>query len=720
MDEKNSAIRSLFIFVGMGAAAALVAIVAIMFGGGGSPASATISRVQMPAEVLSTTSTSSTVSATFASTPVSGDLLIAVYGAGANCNAVTPTGWTSATADAGGSSAPSGAIFYRIAQASEPTTVTITTDTGCTARSLQIYEWSGMAPSSPLDAVATVKTNTTGTGLTSNPVTTTVAGDLLISSAATRATSTFTWGTGWTKDYDNNASSRSDSGAEQIVTTAGSYSASATATGSAPWDMLLAAFKKNPATDTPTYTPTNTPTVTNTPLPTSTFTPTATFTPVPPTNTYTPTPTKTYTPTPTNTYTPTPTFTFTPTATATTAPPVIQCAHGLGSSGSATATLTNSPTAGNLLVAIIGTGSSTASTITAPTGMGTWQQAINESAEPGQAIFYRIALSGDAKAASATSGSSTVGLQICEFSGVDTLDDTSSGTATSGSVSTGAVTVSYPNEVLVAGSVIRVDTTYDWSGSLFTEGSGLDWQEGSRTYSGAYRFVTTTGNYTATAVTGSGMWRAQLVGFYKAPPTPTPTNTNTPTLTPTPTNTFTPTNTYTPTATFTPTPTKTNTPTVTNTPTATNTPTPCAAPVLLHKYSGVAGDGNTGETSVSATFTTAPIAGHLLIAVFGESASNTIATPSGWTLAVSYTSNAPNGAIFYKIALGSESTVTVSTSGSSTSFGMGLQALRVQRSGQSGCGRRHSFELRQQRHLSDFRRRHDHAGLRRGHHRRGD
>ena len=54
MDERKSAIRSLFIFVGLGVVAALVAMAAVMFGGG-SPASATIARVQMPAAVLDTT-----------------------------------------------------------------------------------------------------------------------------------------------------------------------------------------------------------------------------------------------------------------------------------------------------------------------------------------------------------------------------------------------------------------------------------------------------------------------------------------------------------------------------------------------------------------------------------------------------------------------------------------------------------------------------------------
>jgi hypothetical protein len=91
-----------------------------------------------------------------------------------------------------------------------------------------------------------------------------------------------------------------------------------------------------------------------------------------------------------------------------------------------------------------------------------------------------------------------------------------------------------------------------------------------------------------------------------------------------------------------------------------NTTSTAAAPSLVHKYSAVVGDGTSGFTSVTATFTTAPTAGNLLIAVFGESGNNTINPPSGWSTAVTY-SHAPGGAIFYKIASGSETTVTVST-----------------------------------------------------------
>ncbi|MBE3109900.1 MAG: hypothetical protein IMZ46_05205 [Acidobacteria bacterium] len=114
---------------------------------------------------------------------------------------------------------------------------------------MQLYEYSGMAATSPLDAVATPASGT-GTSLTSGNVTTNQACDLLISGAAINAGDTFTWGSSFTEQFDfqnPGTNKRSFSGADRKVTTAGSYSASATAAStSAPWSMVLAAFKAAP------------------------------------------------------------------------------------------------------------------------------------------------------------------------------------------------------------------------------------------------------------------------------------------------------------------------------------------------------------------------------------------------------------------------------------------------------------------------------------------
>lgn len=187
MDEKNSAIRSLFIFVGMGAAAALVAIVAIMFGGGGS-GSAAPAQIQKASAVVGADAYRNTVSVTLTATPTAGNLLIAVVGESDTTTSINlPTDGTGTWSTAGSTypGSPGGAIFYKIANGSE-TTVTVTTTGGTNNGSyglgLQVYEYSGMAPSSPLDAVATGNfcTSSCTAALTSNPVTTTLAGDLLI------------------------------------------------------------------------------------------------------------------------------------------------------------------------------------------------------------------------------------------------------------------------------------------------------------------------------------------------------------------------------------------------------------------------------------------------------------------------------------------------------------------------------------------------------------
>ena len=259
----------------------------------------------------------SSITATFTTAPAAGNLLIAVFGESGNNNIATPSGWSVAVAYQNNS--PGGAIFYKIAAGSE-STVTVTTSGGSSTSygmGLQLYEYSGMVGTSPLDAVATPSAGT-GTALTSGSLTTTQACDLLMSGAAINTSASFTWGSSFTEEFDfhnSGTNQRSFGGADRAVTSIGSYSSSATASASAAWSTLLAAFKMVAPTPTPTITPTptNTYTPTITPTPTNTYTPTPTNTYTPtPTNTYTPTPTNTYTPTPTNTYTPTPTFTPTP------------------------------------------------------------------------------------------------------------------------------------------------------------------------------------------------------------------------------------------------------------------------------------------------------------------------------------------------------------------------------------------------------------------------
>ena len=436
-----------------------------------------------------------------------------------------------------------------------------------------------------------------------------------------------------------------------------------------PFPTLVptATFTPTPTpTNTATPTPTFTPTATFTPTPTGTRTPTATATYTPtPTNTYTLTPTNTYTPTPTNTFTPTPTNTYTPTATPACAASSLvhkySAVVGDGTNGftSVTATFTTAPTAGNLLIAVFGESGS--NNINTPSG---WQVAIvDQNNSPGGAIFYKIASGSESTVTVTTTGGTStsygMGLQLYEYSGMaatSPLDDTASNSGTGTSLTSGSVTTTQAGDLLISGAAIMTAATFTW-GDSFTE--EFDFQNPGtnvRSFSGADRVVASAGSYSASATgSASAAWRMQLAAFKVAAAcTPTPTATYTPT--PTPTITPTPTNTYTP------------TPTNTYTPTA----TPTCARTPVHTYSAVVGSGTSRFTSVTATFTTAPTAGNLLIAVFGEDVNNTINVPAGWASAVTY-SHAPGGAIFYKIAAGTESTVTVTTTGGLGAYGMGLQ-----------------------------------------------
>jgi len=264
---------------------------------------------------------------------------------------------------------------------------------------------------------------------------------------------------------------------------------------------------------------------------------------------------------------------------------------------SVSATFDATPVANHLLVAILG--ASTTSTINQPAG---WSTAINQSGgsctQPCQAIFYRIAGSGESRTVTVTvsDSNSVLGLQIYEYSGIDTsspLDQTSSATGTSTSPSSGSVTTTQANELLIAGMIIRTETSYSGWTNSFNEQFDFQFEVGQtyvRTYAGADRVVTATGTYSTTATTAaSGAWRGQIATFKNsgdyggahraAPATSTPT----PSTTPTPTPTGTPSPIATPTFTVIPSPTATPTatPAAMPSPTATPAPTPAITPTTF-------------------------------------------------------------------------------------------------------------------------------------------
>jgi hypothetical protein len=145
---------------------------------------------------------------------------------------------------------------------------------------------------------------------------------------------------------------------------------------------------------------------------------------------------------------------------------------------------------------------------------------MNQSGAPGQAIFYKVAGGSESSTVTVTVSSGTqMGLQIYEYSGVATtspLDQTASSTGSSDSPSSGSVTTTGANELLIAGVVIQASTSFsDWT-NFFNEESDFKNIGGSpkRSYAGADRIVTATGTYSTTATAGAtASWRAQIAAF---------------------------------------------------------------------------------------------------------------------------------------------------------------------------------------------------------------
>lgn len=187
----------------------------------------------------------SSVSATFASQPGSGNLLIAIAGNLAASSPATPVGWSVAIDETG--NAPGQVIFYRIAAAAEPATVTVSGYGTATRLGLHVYEYRGIAYSAPLDQTASnagsgtaLSTGTTAT--TGQPV------ELLVAAFVIDTAGSFD---GWTnafterRDFVNGggAPQAGYAGADLLVSDVAGYSADATASVAGNWRGQIVTFK---------------------------------------------------------------------------------------------------------------------------------------------------------------------------------------------------------------------------------------------------------------------------------------------------------------------------------------------------------------------------------------------------------------------------------------------------------------------------------------------
>jgi hypothetical protein len=184
-----------------------------------------------------------TVSCTFGNTPAPGDFLIAIACADVNTTINVPSGWATAINESGSLSQ---AVFYKVAGSSESKTVTVTTSSNAVL-GLQIYEYQGISPVSPVDGT---NSNTGyGTSITTNSVTTTQAPDLIIVGVVLKTSATFSnWQNSFAEWVDctvgtSGSRLRTIAGADRIVNAIGTYGTTTTASQSGSWRAQIVAFK---------------------------------------------------------------------------------------------------------------------------------------------------------------------------------------------------------------------------------------------------------------------------------------------------------------------------------------------------------------------------------------------------------------------------------------------------------------------------------------------
>jgi PKD repeat protein len=126
--------------------------------------------------------TSSSLTINYPAGVASGDLLVLQYAALAARTVTTPGGWTKLygpVATAGTSPAISIYAYYRVAGASEPSSVSVALDSNGGAQGI-ISAYSGCDTTTPINTSATANLPTSGTSGTCPTVTTTVASTLLL------------------------------------------------------------------------------------------------------------------------------------------------------------------------------------------------------------------------------------------------------------------------------------------------------------------------------------------------------------------------------------------------------------------------------------------------------------------------------------------------------------------------------------------------------------
>lgn len=212
---------------------------------GVNAAEAAITQVQ---KINSSVNNNTTITATYPSTPTAGNLLIAIATnrIGVGTPPTTPGGWSVAIDKS--NLGPGILVYYKIAGAAEPTGVTVATYSMSGPLGLQLFEYSGMDASSPLD-ITNFGTGSDATQEAALLSSTAVGPSLVIAAAAnlTNAVTFNTWSNSFIEEYDfiaGTGGNRTTFGSgTYIAASIGTYSTVVTASAAGSWSTTIVAFK---------------------------------------------------------------------------------------------------------------------------------------------------------------------------------------------------------------------------------------------------------------------------------------------------------------------------------------------------------------------------------------------------------------------------------------------------------------------------------------------
>ena len=227
----------------------LALLLFVLLGGGLKPAQASIALVQHNSVDAGTTTTASLA---FKSSNTAGNwIAVAVRGGYSSAQVFTVTDTNGNTYKQGAQvgftgSAVTLAIYYAENIKGGANTITVTESVSSPFR-IAILEYSGVATSNSLDVTA-VATSTSSSPNSGN-LSTTANGDLLLSSIASTNSGTFTAGTGYTiRDFDPAEPNTKLITEDQLQSSAGVTSASASLAAADSWGAVLIAVKGAGAT----------------------------------------------------------------------------------------------------------------------------------------------------------------------------------------------------------------------------------------------------------------------------------------------------------------------------------------------------------------------------------------------------------------------------------------------------------------------------------------